>query len=68
MASVSFSLTGQSDAKITNVVTGTAVPGTGDLEIRINMANVKTRKEANKLIREITKFINDGTVNTVFRP
>lgn len=67
MTNVSFSLTGQQDAKLYNVATGTNAPGTGDLEIRINLANVKTRKEANKLIREIKNYINSG-LNTVFRP
>lgn len=68
MANVSFSLTGQQDARITNVVTGTSAPSAGDLSIEINTSNVKTRKEAVKLIRQITKFIEDGVINTVFRP
>lgn len=68
MTSVSYSLTGQQDARATNVAVGSSAPGAGDLEIRINMANVKTRKEANKLIEEIKKYINDGMLNTSFRP
>lgn len=68
MVSVSFNLTAQQDARITNVLTGTNAPGTGDVEIRINRANVLTRKEAIKLIMQIVKYILDGTFNTVFRP
>ena len=67
MASVSFNLTVASDLKIYNVLTGTNAPGTGDVEIRINAANVPTRKEANKLIREILNYINFGD-QTVFKP
>lgn len=68
MASISFNLTAQKDAKATNVLTGTNAPGTGDLEIRLDRTKVLTRKEANKLIDEIKKYINDGMLNTVFRP
>lgn len=67
MASVSFNLTVAQDLKINNVLTGTNAPGTGDVEIRINAAHVPTRKEANKLIREILNFINYGR-QTVFKP
>lgn len=68
MANVSFSLTGQQDAKVTNVVTGTSAPSAGDISVEINTTNVKTRKEATKLLEAIIRFINNGNVNTVFRP
>jgi hypothetical protein len=67
MASVSFNLTVASNLQINNVLTGTNAPGTGDVEIRINASNVPTRKEANKLIREILNYINYGD-QTVFKP
>lgn len=68
MASISFNLTGQQDAKATNVLTGTNAPGTGDVEVRINRANIPNRKEAIKLIDAIIRYIENGSLNTVFRP
>lgn len=67
MVSVSYSLTGQQDAKLYNVVVGTNAPGTGDVEIRINLAHVPTRKEANKLIEQIRRYINAGISANNFR-
>jgi hypothetical protein len=68
MASVSFSLTGQQDAKVTNVVTGTSAPSAGDVSVEVNLANIPNRKEAIKLIRAIIRYIENGSINTVFRP
>lgn len=67
MASVSFYLTVAQDMKINNVQTGTNAPGSGDIEVRINTSNIKTRKEAYKLMEEIENFIKYGS-QTVFKP
>lgn len=68
MVSASFSLTAGQDTKIGNVAVAANAPGAGDVEIRINLANVKTRKEAYKLIDAIRRFILAGALNTVFKP
>jgi len=67
MANVSFSLTAASDLKVNNVATGTNAPGTGDVEVRVNMTNVTTRKETVKLLMEIMNYILYGS-QTVLKP
>lgn len=67
MASVSLDLTVASDLKVNNVHTGTNAPGSGDIEVRINLANIPTRKETVKLLRAIENFINYGD-QTVIKP
>lgn len=68
MANVSYSMSAGANATLGGVTQGTSAPGAGDLEIRINMSNVKTRKEAWKLIDAIKRYFEAGGINQTFKP
>lgn len=73
MASVSLNLTVGSNLRVNQVKTGTNAPGTGDIELRINLATVQatnpahTRKEVVRLLRTIENYILYGD-QTVIKP
>lgn len=61
MASVSLSLTaaGIEDANPENTTVGSAVPGAGDIELRVNTANVTSLKQIYLALQKFDDFIND---------
>lgn len=61
MASVSISLTvaGIEDANPENITVGAAVPGAGDIELRVNTANVTSLKQIYLALQKFDDFIND---------
>ncbi len=68
MASVSISLTaaGIEDANPENITVGASVPGAGDVELRVNTANVTSLKQIFLALEKFDDFINDqnyGPVN-----
>lgn len=61
MASVSISLTvaGIEDANPENITVGSSVPGAGDIELRVNTANVTSLKQIYLALEKFDDFIND---------
>lgn len=68
MASVSLSITAAQieDVNPENVTVGAAVPGAGDIEIRVNMANITSLKQIYLALEKFDWFVQDqnyGPVN-----
>lgn len=61
MASVSLSLTvaGIEDVNPENITVGASAPGAGDVEIRVNTANVTSLKQIFLALEKFDDFIND---------
>ncbi len=60
MANISYSMTAGANATLGGITVGSSAPGAGDLEIRVNLSNVKSRKEQYKLIDAIRRYILYG--------
>lgn len=64
MASFSYNLTaGTVDTGPDNIGTGTNAPGTGDIELRINAANIQNRQEAIRLATAFLRRLEDDRYN-----
>ena len=64
MASFSMSLTaGGVDVGPDEISTGTNAPGAGDIELRINAANIQNRLEAIKLTEAFLRRLEDDRFN-----
>lgn len=61
MASVSLSLTVAQieDVNPENITVGASVPGAGDIEIRVNTANVTSLKQIFLALEKFDWFVND---------
>ncbi len=61
MASVSLSFTVAQieDINPENIVVGSAVPGAGDIELRVNTANITTLKQLYLALEKIDWFVED---------
>lgn len=61
MASVSLSLTVAQieDVNPENITVGASAPGAGDIEIRVNTANVPTLKQIWLALEKFDWFVND---------
>lgn len=61
MASVSLSLTVAQieDVNPENITVGSAAPGAGDFEIRVNTANIPTLKQIYLALEKIDWFVQD---------
>jgi hypothetical protein len=63
MASVSYSLTAavaQEGDDPENITLGTSGPGAGDVELRVNTANIATLKDLNVALCQMLIRINDS--------
>jgi hypothetical protein len=68
VASVSLSMTvaGIEDFNPENITVGSSVPGAGDIEIRVNTANIPSLKQIYLALEKFDAFIRDqnyGPVN-----
>lgn len=68
MASVSISLTaaGIEDVNPENITVGNAVPGAGDIELRVNTANITSLEQLYLALEKFDWFVQDqnyGPVN-----
>ncbi len=68
MASVSLSFTVAQieDLNPENITVGSSAPGAGDIELRVNTANVPTLKQVYLALEKLDWFVNDqnyGPVN-----
>lgn len=68
MASVSISLSVDQieDVNPENITVGASAPGAGDIELRVNTANVTSLKQIFLALEKLDSFINDqnyGPVN-----
>lgn len=68
MASVSLSFTVAQieDVNPENIVVGSSAPGAGDIELRVNTANVPTLKQIYLALEKLDYFVKDqnyGPVN-----
>lgn len=64
MASFSMNLAaGTVDTGPDNISTGTNVPGAGDIELRINAANIQNRQEAIRLASAFLRRLEDDRYN-----
>lgn len=68
MANFSMSMSAGANATLGGVTAASSAPGAGDVEIRINMSNVKSRKEAWKLIDAMKRYMEAGNYQTTFKP
>lgn len=61
MANVSISLTVANSESLNPqlVVVGSAAPGTGDIELRVNTTNVPTLKQLYIMLEELDYFVKD---------
>lgn len=61
MASVSLSLTAAQteDLNPENITVGSSVPGAGDIEIRVNMANVTSLQQVGDALKKFNWFVED---------
>ncbi len=61
MASVSISLTVDKieDNSPESIVVGSAAPGAGDIELRVNTANVPSLKQIYLALQAFDDFVND---------
>lgn len=61
MASVSISITAANveDVNPENIVVGTAAPGAGDIELRVNTTNVTSLKQLFLALEKFDWFVND---------
>ncbi len=61
MASVSISITAAQieDNNPENIVVGSSVPGAGDVEIRVNTANVTSLKQIYLALEKFDDFVRD---------
>lgn len=71
MASVSYSLTRGTEIDrlatgVQTVTAGTAVPGAGDIEVRINLAKNFTKLEVEQALETIWRFIENPDRDTNF--
>jgi hypothetical protein len=68
MANVSLSLTAAQveDNNPENIAVGSAAPGTGDIELRVNTSNITSLKQLFLALEKFDYFVNDqnyGPVN-----
>jgi hypothetical protein len=64
--SLSFAVDKIEDISPENVTVGSSVPGAGDVELRVNTANVTTIKQISLALCKLAAFIEDqnyGPVN-----
>ena len=61
MASVSLSLTAaqSSDISPLNITVGAAAPGAGDIELRVNTANITSLKDLYLALEKLDAFVKD---------
>ena len=61
MASVSISLTAAQIEDVTpqNILVGAAAPGAGDIELRVNTANITSLKQLFLALEKFDWFVND---------
>jgi hypothetical protein len=61
MASVSISLTAAQieDVNPENVAVGSSAPGAGDIELRVNTANITSLKQLFLALEKFDWFVND---------
>lgn len=64
MASVSISLTVSAieDNNPENIVVGSSVPGAGDIEIRVNTANIPSLKQIYLALQKFDDFVRDSNL------
>lgn len=67
MASVSLSLTAANveDISPLNVVVGASAPGAGDVELRVNTANITSLKQLFLALEKFDDFIEDTNLGPV---
>ena len=67
MASVSLSMTvaGIEDINPENITVGSSVPGAGDIELRVNTANVTSIKQIYLALEKLDAFLTDANYGPV---
>ena len=67
MASVSLSLTAANieDINPQNVTVGSSAPGAGDVELRVNTANITSLKQLFLALEKFDWFVNDQNYGPV---